>query len=66
MKVIVCIERVYFTEVNQRRNIPFRFLCANIGLPYLLEGNFVIIPYLCSRASSTRISSLRIIGAGRL
>ena len=66
VNVILCDECVYFTEVNQRRSFQFGFLCANIGLAYLLNGSVVIIPYLCNRASSTKMSSLRLIGAGRL
>ena len=45
---------------------PFGFLCANTGLAYYLKSNFVMMPYLCSRASSTRMSLLRLIGARRL
>ena len=55
-----------FLRSTSRRSFPFGFLCANIGLAYLLKGNVVIMPYLSSRVSSTRMSSLRLIGAGSL
>ena len=55
-----------FLRSTNRRSFPFGFLCANIGLAYSLKRNVVVTPYLCSRDSSTTISSLRLIGAGRL
>ena len=55
-----------FRRSTKRRNFPFVFVLANIGLVYLLKGKVVMIPYLCSRANSTRMSFLRLIGAGRL
>ena len=54
--VIVCIECLYFRKSTHRLSFPFGFLCANIGLSYLLEVITVMMPYLCSRASSTKIS----------
>ena len=54
-----------FRRSLNRRIFPLGFLCATIGLAYLLNGNVVIMPYLFSRPSSTRIMSLRLIGAGR-
>ena len=55
-----------FRRSTNRRNLPFGFLFVNIRLASLLKGSVVIIPYLCSKASSTIMSSLRLIGAGRL
>ena len=63
---LFCDECVYFPKVKKRRSFPFGFLCANIGLACLLKGNVVMIPYLCSRASSPRMTSLRLFSAGRL
>ena len=64
--VIVCYKYVYYSEVNNRRSFPFVFLCANVLLAYLLNGNVVILQYLCSKATFSRMSSLRSIGAGKL
>ena len=55
-----------FQRSTNRRSFPFGFLCANMGLEYLLKGNVVMMPYLCRKASSTRITPLRLIGVGRL
>ena len=51
---------------GQLTGVTSHFPCAKTGMAFLLEGNVVMMPYLCSRASSTRMSSLRLIGAGRL
>ena len=48
------------------RSFPFGFLCSFMGLAFLLKGNVVMMPNLCSRASWTRVSSLNLTGAGRL
>ena len=54
-----------FLRLTNRRSFPFGFLCANIGLAFLLTGSVVMIPNICSRASSMKMSSLRLIDAGR-
>ena len=51
---------------TKRRRLPFGFLCALSGLTYLLKRNYEMMPYLCRMASSTRMSSLKLFGAGRL
>ena len=51
---------------NKSRKRPLGFRCAKMGLAYLEKGRVVIIPYLWSRASSTVMSSFRLIGVGRL
>ena len=55
-----------YRRSTSRRSFPFGFLCKNVGLAYLLKGNVVMMPYFCSRDSSTRMSSLRLLGLGRL
>ena len=56
----------FFLGSTNRRNFPFGLVCANIGLAYLLKGNVVMMPYFSIGASSTKISSLRLIGARRI
>ena len=66
INVIVFNEFVNFLEATNRLSLPFGFRRANIGLAYLLKDKVVMIPYLCSSASSKRMSSLKLIRAGRL
>ena len=63
---IICYKGNYFSEATDRRSSPLGFHCTNIGLAFLLKCNVLIMPFLCSTASLTRISSSRLIGAGRL
>ena len=55
-----------FLKSTKSRSFPFGFFCANIGLAYFENGRVVIMPYLCNMANSTKMSSFRLIGAGRL
>ena len=55
-----------FLKTTKSRSFLLCFRSAKVGLAYLLNGSVVMIPYLCNRASSTSISSLRLSGAGRL
>ena len=48
------------------RNFSLGFRWANIGDEYLLYGSVVMMPYSCIRVSSTRRSSFRLVGVGRL
>ena len=55
-----------FLKSTKSLSFPFGFFCANIGLAYFENGRVVMMPYLCNMASSTKMSSFRFIGAGRL
>ena len=54
-----------FLKSTKSRSFPFGFFCAIIGLAYFENGSVVIMPSLCSMANSIRMSSFRLIGAGR-
>ena len=55
-----------FSRSTKRRSFPLGFLCANICLAYLPNGNLGMMTNFCTRASSTRMSSLGLIGAKSL
>ena len=55
-----------FRSSNNRHSFSFGVLGVKIGLAYLLKASVVMILYLFSRASSTRMSSLKLEGASRL
>ena len=48
------------------RSLPSGFRYANIGEEYLLYGSVVMIPYSCTRASSTSRSTFKLVGVGKL
>ena len=60
------IKLLIICKSMRRHNLPFGFLCAKIGLAYLVNVIMVIMPYLCSKSNATVISSLNMIGVGRL
>ena len=64
--IIVCNKCIFLRRSTNRRSFPFGFLCANMGLAYLLKGNVVMMLYLCSRAILAGMSPLWLIVAGRL
>ena len=56
-----------FRRSTKRRNFPFWFPFCEYWTSVFAEGSSVVmIPYLCGRASSTRMLSLRLSGAGGL
>ena len=55
-----------FCKSTKKRSLHFGFLCAKTGLPFLLNGKVVKLPYFCSEAKSTVMSSLKLIGVGRI
>ena len=55
-----------FRRSFNRSSFPLGSRSKNAGLALLLKSEVVILPYLCSKANSTMISHLRLIGAGKL
>ena len=54
-----------FPKATRRPSLPFGFPLAKIGLALLLNGEVVILPFICKKANSTLMSSFRLIGVGR-
>ena len=55
------IRLLIFQVSTERRSLPFCYVCAKMGLAYLLIGKVVIKPYSCDRASSTAMSFSKLI-----
>ena len=55
-----------FRKSTRRCSLQNGFPCAKIGLPYLVNGRMVKMPLLCNRANYTVMSTLMLIGVGRL
>ena len=60
------IKLLFLRKSTRRRSLVFGLFCAKIGLAYLRNGSVVIMPYLCSQANSTGMSSFVSILVGRL